>query len=123
MAKKICRADPELLSEYVVDSEKLHHHPAIRVSHFYWYVPADGYETDGFYKMGDKIIYCLMCRIVYCAKCKQPHDQSVSCVNFANQENQVAIEEEKQLVAKVQNVTKIAAKAEADSKATEMSKE
>ena len=87
MAKKICRAEPNLLSEYVVDSERLHHHPALRVSHYYYYQPTD--ETkEGYYKTGDKIIYCLLCRVVHCAKCKMPHDQSISCVNFANQENQ-----------------------------------
>ena len=77
------------MSEYVVDAETLHHHPAIKVSHYYWYQPTyehhirlwkcDSGQDPGFYKMGEKILFCLKCRLQYCARCKMQHLEDVTC--------------------------------------------
>ena len=73
--RKIKNAEPELMSEYIVDNETLHHHPAIRISHYYWFQPPEtneegGYIHEGFYKTGNRILFCLSCQLAYCARCK-----------------------------------------------------
>ena len=83
MAKKIWSKDEEMMQEYVVESEMLHKHPAIKISQYFWYEP--DYPKDenglspkdrgeGHYKIGKKMLYCLECRAAYCPKCKMGHD-------------------------------------------------
>ena len=116
-----------MMQEYVVESEMLHKHPAIKISQYYWYEPDFPKDENGLtpkdrgeghYKIGKKMLYCLECRAAYCPKCKMGHDQHMSCAVFANMQNRQAIEENKQCMAKVEDVTKIAQEAKkADNKA------
>ena len=117
MAKKIRSEDKDLMQEYVVESEILHWHPALRISQYYWYEPdfpldANGLSPkdrgEGHYKIGKNMLYCLECRMAFCPKCKLPHDQHTSCAKYANEQNRKAHLENMQCIAKVDNVTALA---------------
>ena len=78
MAKKIRTKDPELIQDYVFESEMIHKHQALMISQYYWHIPKTQKDEnlkpkdkgEGHYKIGKKMLYCLECRAIYCLKCK-----------------------------------------------------
>ena len=39
MAKKIRSKDPDLIQDYVFESETIHKHQALKISQYYWHIP------------------------------------------------------------------------------------
>ena len=71
------------MQEYVVESEMLHWHPALKISQYYYYMPLTPLDENGLspkdrgeghMKIGKKMLFCLECRVTYCHKCRQEHD-------------------------------------------------